>query len=223
VDKKEYGGQARPNEVLEREIMNSSFAKNDREWWAKREIEKLREQLANLQEQPLKEIDFCTCGCVSCVNVCVVCHKPIKPREQPREYCQCEKPYPSKVRCAICGKNIKPPPLSTRDSVRGILESLVEQDNRGRSHCSTYIDQALTELTPLFEPLERDEREVAKIIQLFFQGFIRGGNASVSDEISSWNFRAELLRRLEDNSKYPMHKTTAHAICNRFGRVKGKE
>ena len=55
MDKKEYGGQARPNEVLEREIMNSSFAKNDREWWAKREIEKLREQLANLQEQPREE------------------------------------------------------------------------------------------------------------------------------------------------------------------------
>jgi len=41
--------------------------------------------ITHLQEQPLKEIDFCTCGCVSCVNVCVVCHKPIKPREQPRE------------------------------------------------------------------------------------------------------------------------------------------
>ena len=34
--------QARNPKVLEEEIMSSSFAKNDREWWAKGEIERLR-------------------------------------------------------------------------------------------------------------------------------------------------------------------------------------
>ena len=34
--------QATPADTLESQIMDSSFPKNDREWWAQREIERLR-------------------------------------------------------------------------------------------------------------------------------------------------------------------------------------
>lgn len=34
--------QARPKASLEQEIMDPSIAKNDREWWARTEIERLR-------------------------------------------------------------------------------------------------------------------------------------------------------------------------------------
>ena len=59
-EREDNGGQAIPNFVLEREIMDSGYAKNYREWWAKIEIERLREALP-IFPQPLSEeeiLDF---------------------------------------------------------------------------------------------------------------------------------------------------------------------
>lgn len=38
-------GASTPKEELERQIMDSTLPKNEREWWAKREIERLRSAL----------------------------------------------------------------------------------------------------------------------------------------------------------------------------------
>jgi hypothetical protein len=41
--------QATPNATLEQQILDSRIPKNEREWWAAREIEKLRAELAALR------------------------------------------------------------------------------------------------------------------------------------------------------------------------------
>jgi len=57
------------------------------------------------------------------------------------------------------------------------------------------IDQTLTELTPLFEPLERmDEDKIKEILEEWIEKYEAKGTL----------------------------KNIAHAICERFGRVKGK-
>jgi len=46
---KDRSCQATPREELERQITSYTFAKNEREWWACREIEKLRARIAELE------------------------------------------------------------------------------------------------------------------------------------------------------------------------------
>jgi hypothetical protein len=41
---------ATPRAELQRQIMNASTPKNEREWWARNEIERLRESLAAMVE-----------------------------------------------------------------------------------------------------------------------------------------------------------------------------
>jgi len=41
--------KATDSKILEQEIMSACVSKNEREWWAKQEIEKLREQLQSSQ------------------------------------------------------------------------------------------------------------------------------------------------------------------------------
>ena len=43
--------QATPASTLEEEIMNPCIAKNEREWWAAAEIERLRKMLWEVNEQ----------------------------------------------------------------------------------------------------------------------------------------------------------------------------
>lgn len=44
------GKQATPNDSLEEQIVSSTFPKNEREWWAHHEIDRLRVEYAALQE-----------------------------------------------------------------------------------------------------------------------------------------------------------------------------
>ena len=129
-------------------------------------------------------------------------------KEQPREYCQCEKPYPSKVRCAICGKNIKPHSSQSKlEKAREILEKLnrwqITRNDKGDTHAEPFgIDQALTALTPLFEPLERLDEGIEEILLNEFK--------------TCSHPRSYICAGCEKPIK------VAHAICEKFGRIKGK-
>lgn len=46
--------QATPAAELERQIMDSTFAKNEREWWARREIKELRDRLSDLGAENIR-------------------------------------------------------------------------------------------------------------------------------------------------------------------------
>jgi hypothetical protein len=57
---------ATPNEELERQIMSSLVAKNEREWWASREIERLRLSLSAAQadlSQACSLLSVAKCPC----------------------------------------------------------------------------------------------------------------------------------------------------------------
>lgn len=47
--------EATPASELERQIMSPSVPKNEREWWAAREIERLRDAVEAMQWRPISE------------------------------------------------------------------------------------------------------------------------------------------------------------------------
>ena len=59
---KSYSSAATPPAVLRDQIMDSRIPKNEREWWAAREIERLRGALSEIakqyENQNLNHVDF---------------------------------------------------------------------------------------------------------------------------------------------------------------------
>ena len=49
--------EATPNHELERQIMSYNEAKNEREWWAMHEIERLREALRGMDDATISHVD----------------------------------------------------------------------------------------------------------------------------------------------------------------------
>jgi hypothetical protein len=56
--------QATPKHVLEHQIMSPGEGKNEREWWACHEIEKLRARIAQLKAalKPFADVDVSNCA-----------------------------------------------------------------------------------------------------------------------------------------------------------------
>ena len=112
-----------------------------------------------------------------------------------------------------------PQPITIQE--KRIAEPLCEISfNKGRivGHNQHHLKWLAYHLRKMNERV--DVERLSIIIQSFIRGFIRGADVSVTDKISSWNFRADLLRRLEDDAKYPIHKTLATAIAKEIGGKK---
>ena len=51
------GSKATDDKILEEQIMSSMTAKTEAEWWAKREIERLRDKIFNIRTLVLAEVE----------------------------------------------------------------------------------------------------------------------------------------------------------------------